>query len=368
MSRRRSRISGRVMTPAVTALCTLLLPTGPGTFAQRQPQRSSEIVREQRQAAGQRRPRSRAGILAVAAPPQWALQLNAALGRAVAEQGVPGVLGPIELRARLLDASGIEAALAEARDQIVRCESASIAMQRSRAIKWAERAFVTLSAIGERYVAPQLTARAHVAYGLAALLHPRDAEAAFQAFASAVDADPTYRPEEDMPPSAATLLAKTRESARRPVPPDGDTLRRLATLSRLGQLIWVGLSPTTEQRVQLQIHLYDSARIAKPQRLHQEVSAARVLGTTARLIAEALRRRAALAAREPRASGALTSSEHGGATAASSGGPRWYERWWVWTIVGAVAVGAGVGAAVALAAGDEPPPGSGFDIRLDLPP
>jgi len=289
------------------------------------------------------------------------------LGRALAEQGLRGVLGPDEVLSRLTARPAVASSLAAVRARLARSEEACFRMNRSLAIAEAQGALRQLGAIDGQHIVPELMARGLLALAEARLLHPADVDAADAALDAAVRLGQGLEKRFDrLPPAVTDRLVQARSRAGPPTPPTREEFGRLARLSGLRSLLWVG----GRGEAAVNVVRYSASEGA----LH--TATCRLDGNGLRSRRTTFRLAACLRSMTP--SGPAT--PHGPFEVLSGTGkardrspeeegPRpWHQRWWIWTIAGAVVVGTTIGLAVGLGRrGDNVvSPNQGFTFEVDL--
>jgi hypothetical protein len=304
----------------------------------------------------------RAGILPLAGDPVLAARVDRELGRAVAERGVRGVLGPVELSAELGAAPGVQAALADAGALLDRSARAVLYMKRGEALDLARQALAKLEGTHARHHARALLGRAHAAVARALLLKPSDESGAREAFRLAVAADPGFAGEALAPRAAALLEAARREA--RATAPAAEELSRVTTSARLEIVLWFAVRAVGSQ-VELELVAYRPVA-GELKRIVRSGRAEAATAIAAELVAGLLRRAPATAPGSAPASRVVVVLPPPVAPAPAPAPPRarpWYKTWWVWTIAGVVLAGAGVGLGVGLGRSKGPPP-PGLDVEF----
>jgi hypothetical protein len=272
-----------------------------------------------------------AAILPVTGDQRLADRLNPVLGRAVAGRGLPMVLGPVEVKARLMGAPAVAAALDRVWRSIAQAREHELRMDRPAALATALEATRALEEIRGALYLPDLMIRAHTSLALAALLQPDDPQAAKNALGQVVALDPGYRPAPGQLSAQATRLLDEARSRARPHRPEARDLAWVAQQIGLSRLLWIGLARRDGERVRLEAVLYDHSSRRVRKRLELETTTARLQSDAAGLVVRALE---GLRARRK--------------TAPPPPPRPWYRRWWVWAVVGTVAAGAGVWIGVAM--------------------
>jgi hypothetical protein len=284
-------------------------------------------------AAGASPAGSRYGVLAVDAPAALEPTVRGALARALSRRGV-SLLGVAELQAALARASRVRELGESARRSLVRAELALAQMDRGTALLAAREAIATLGRIAGRWHAGGQLVLAQLAVARAHLLAPADPAGVEAALAAALEVEPELRADlRSMPPRIAASLEELRRRPRaRPVPSAAE-LAAIAELAGLDGVIWAAARPAGE-RVSLALHL-GSPRPHPALRREATVERTRIAAEVEDLVG-AMRRFPPVAA--------IVAPVPPPATAP----PRWYRRWWVWTIAGAALAGAGVTLGVVL--------------------
>lgn len=272
-----------------------------------------------------------AAILPVAGDQRLAARLNPALGRAAVEGRLPMVLGPAEVKARLMGTPVVAAALDRTWRAIARAREHELRMDRPAALTAALEATTALEEIRGALYLPELMVRAHTSLALAALLRPDDPRAARNALRRVVALDPGFRPAPGQLSAQATKLLDEARALARPERPAARDLAWAAQQLRRSRLLWIGLARRGGERVRLEAVLYDHSSRRVRKRLELETTKARLQSDAAGLVVRAL---------------------EDGPVARKAAPPAaplpWYRRWWVWTVAGAVAAGAGVWIGVAM--------------------
>jgi hypothetical protein len=295
----------------------------------------------------------RIGVL----PPRVAVpstrQLSLALDRSVAQLGIHRVMGPTEVKARLVQRPEVSRALEAARLKILEAEQAGLHMNRGQALGAGRAALRLLSAVLARYHVPKLVARARVARALGLLLKPAESNRSRAAFEQALADLPLLEPHPYRLASRAEALlneARRRQRARPIREPATDDLARLAELARLERIIWVSASPGAGGAVELRLLVFDRETREVRARQRRTLSAGKANEQVAAAVVAAIH--GLLRRRTARKSSKKTATP-------------WFRRWWVWTL-GAVVLGA-TAAGVALATRSEEPtpaPPGDFDVRF----
>jgi hypothetical protein len=234
------------------------------------------------------------------------------------------LLPPRALRSKLAAVPSIRAALDAARQSLASAEQAALHMKRQVALKAARAALVQLRRVHARHQAAELVARAHVAEGLALLLHPPAPKAALRAFRQAYGAAPSYKVDPDSVPSrTALLLDRARQSAGRPQQPTIAEMAHLASWAAVERLVWAA-GRRDGSDVILVVATYDRGQRALAGQQHRLSKAS---ASPAKLMA-LLPGLPLMPRRGPRPPVDRSSA--------------WYRRWWVWALVGAVCAGSAV--------------------------
>ncbi len=307
-------------------------------------------------------------ILPVDAPAALAQELNRRVRDQVARQGVDGVLSPTEVLKRLRGRFSENSLLAQARVQIATAGEQTLYMKREQAVSSARAAISALQKLHGTTLYPQLVAQAQEALALALLLRPEDEAGAVAAFRAALDADPAYTPNPNRMTSKVLQLVKQgRRRWRRPRSPSAREMAALARSLDLTQLVRLSVRQTSKGRA-LSATLFESSGRTVASRRAAAVPPEEMLAKAASLVVQLLD---PLRAMVPLAASAAPLGVKVTASSASRGAPpqgdpprRWYQKWWVWTAVGAVLVGTGVGIAVAVQGEATPPKPGAVDIEF----
>jgi hypothetical protein len=206
-------------------------------------------------ALGQQREET-AGMLPAQARAPALRELNLQLGRAVAELGHRGVVGPAEMLARLAREKDVERRITQIEALVMRAEEARFQMQRPAAVAAATAAVEKLGSMAGRYVAPELEVKAQVVLALALMLKPADPGRAELAFASALAIDPSLQPDRDrMAPHVVRLLEHAKRKAGGAGTPTMRELGLVANMTGLRYLIWFAV-----RKSELDLLVYDHDR------------------------------------------------------------------------------------------------------------
>lgn len=282
----------------------------------------------------------RLGMLPVEGPPSLVQRLSADLPALLERQGVQ-LVGPKALKDRFAQAVLVQQAKAEASEAITQAERHELHMDRGLAVADARRAVSLLRSIGARHHAPQLWVWAHFVLAQACLLKPSDPECARSALATAARVDAKVTPDQ-LQPRIARLWNQVSQAPGRAEVPDRDELRAVVRHVDVDAVAWVALRPDGEQvGVELVVHRSEGdtyTRVAG-----QRMASTDLTAGTAQTMVQLLRQ--------------------GTGPPIAQQGQRWYQKWWVWVIAGAVVTAATVGTVAAVTTSSSSPDET-FTIKI----
>lgn len=286
-------------------------------------------------------PAIRLGMLPVDGPPGLAQRLSAELPALLKRQGVD-LVGPRTLNDRLAQATVVQQVKAEASDALAQAERHELHMERGLAVADARRAVSLLRSIGARHHAPQLWVWAQFVLAQACLLKPSDPECARSALATAARADAKVRPDQ-LQPRIARLWNQVSQAPGRAEAPDRDELRAVVRHVDVDAVAWVALKPDGDQ-VEVELVVHRSAGDTYTRVAGQRMAVSGLTAGTAQTLVQLL-------------------GQGTGPRPTVRQEQRWYHKWWVWVIAGAVVTAATVGTVAAVTTSSSSPDET-FTIKI----